>query len=71
MPPYEWGIIKTPYSPRPDLVAANHGKSPGVMLESRNVQISTIDPVRQSEVDNFYRVRRIYYFHTTRHFVHA
>lgn len=56
MPPYEWGLIKTPYSPRPDLVAANQGKPQEVILESRKVQISTIDPVRQAQVDNFYKV---------------
>lgn len=56
MPPYEWGLIKTPYSPRPDLVAASHGKTEKDFAATGQIQISTIDPVMQAEVDNFYRV---------------
>lgn len=56
MPPYEWGLTKTPYSPKPDLAAANHGKSNVTTLEDRKYTVASIDPVRQGEVDNFYRV---------------
>lgn len=59
MPPYDWGIMRTPYSPRPDIAAMKGGPGPG--LEPRRTIASGLDIGRQNGVDNFYRVStRIY-----------
>lgn len=55
MPPYQWGLIKTPYSPMPDIAVMKPAHTQ-FQFDKRNCPVSGLDIVRQSEVDNFYKV---------------
>lgn len=54
MPPYEWGIARTPYTPRPDIVALKG--SPRLSLEPRKLDIGFSDMGQQARMEDFYRV---------------
>lgn len=56
MPPYEWGVQSTPYSPRPDLVAAAKVRDYNKSLSVPRNNITTIDAGRMQEVDDLYKV---------------
>lgn len=56
MPPYEWGMMTTPYSPRPDISASGKGTNWDNMLNMPRSDITMIDRGRQQEVEDFYKV---------------
>lgn len=56
MPPYEWGMMTTPYSPRPDIAASGRGTNWRKMLNMPRSPVTFLDPGRQQEVDDFYKV---------------
>ena len=56
MLPYEWGAQKTPYSPRPDIVADTMKCKINRELTILPNDISTIDPIRMKEVDDLFKV---------------
>ena len=56
MPSYEWGLMKTPYSSRSDLVSAYKKANWKCIAESSTVKLRLIDEARMNEVDNFYKV---------------
>ncbi|XP_015518448.1 ciliary microtubule inner protein 2C-like [Neodiprion pinetum] len=55
MPPYEWGLQSTPYSPRPDLVAAAKVRDYNRSLSVPRNNITTIDAGRMREIDDLYK----------------
>lgn len=57
MPPYEWGMMGTPYSPKPDIAAGSKGTNWDAMLNTPKSDVTMIDRGRQQEVDDFYKVR--------------
>lgn len=57
MPPYEWGFMNTPYSPRPDIAINGKGNNWDRTLHMPRTAVSVIDAGRQQEVDDFYKVR--------------
>lgn len=58
MPPYEWGLMKTPYSPRPDIAISGKGTNWNRTLRMARNEATLIDAGRQQEVDDFYKVSR-------------
>lgn len=56
MPPYEWGLMSTPYSPKPDISCSGRKTNWNRMLHMPKPLFSMLDPGRQDEVDNFYKV---------------
>lgn len=56
MPPYEWGMMTTPYSPRPDISASGKATNWDNMLNMPRSDVTMIDRGRQQEVDDFYKV---------------
>lgn len=56
MPPYEWGFMNTPYSPRPDISICGKGTNWDRTLRMPRSQIGVLDAGRQQEVDDFYKV---------------
>lgn len=56
MLPYEWGMQKTPYSPRPDIVADTVRRKINRELTVLSNDISTIDNTRMKEVDDLFKV---------------
>lgn len=56
MPPYEWGMMTTPYSPRPDISTAGKPTNWDRMLHMPRSAATMIDLGRQQEVDDFYKV---------------
>lgn len=56
MPPYEWGMMSTPYSPRPDISASGKRTNWDNMLNMPRSDVTMIDRGRQQEVDDFYKV---------------
>ncbi|XP_017784065.1 PREDICTED: UPF0573 protein C2orf70 homolog [Nicrophorus vespilloides] len=59
MPPYEWGFMNTPYTPRPD-IAVSSGKNNGKYLKLPQPQFTMLDPGRQQEIDDFYKVSQLH-----------
>lgn len=55
MPPYEWGLVNTPYSPKPDIAVLQ--RTSNKLLNLPRPGFSMLDPVRNEEVDNFYKVK--------------
>ncbi|XP_015433878.1 PREDICTED: uncharacterized protein LOC107189776 [Dufourea novaeangliae] len=55
MPPYEWGMQSTPYSPKPDIVAAKTRRNINRELKIISNEISTIDASRMKEVDDLFK----------------
>ncbi|KAF2901420.1 hypothetical protein ILUMI_04767 [Ignelater luminosus] len=55
MPPYEWGMMNTPYSPRPDIAASGKGTNWNRMLQMPRSPVTFLDAGRQQEVDDFYK----------------
>ncbi|XP_033316708.1 protein FAM166C-like [Bombus bifarius] len=55
MLPYEWGMQKTPYSPRPDIVADTVRRKINRELTVLSNDISTIDNTRMKEVDDLFK----------------
>ncbi|KAK9880481.1 hypothetical protein WA026_011726 [Henosepilachna vigintioctopunctata] len=53
MPSDEWGIMKTPYTPRPDIAVLGSTRA-NRHLKLPDNNISMGDPQRQREVDDFY-----------------
>lgn len=65
MPPYEWGMMSTPYSPRPDISVGQKTTNWSGLLNNSTVQVSMIDNERQQEIDNFYKAsehKYMFYF---------
>ncbi|KAK9302835.1 hypothetical protein QLX08_005322 [Tetragonisca angustula] len=60
MLPYEWRIQKTPYSPRPDIVADTMRRKINRELTVLPNDISTIDPIRMKEVDDLFKTVQIH-----------
>lgn len=56
MPTYHWGLTRTPYSPRPDLVGAYRKSNWKKLLETPSIKLRLIDEARSQEVDDFYKV---------------
>ncbi|XP_043278732.1 uncharacterized protein [Venturia canescens] len=56
MPPYDWGVQKSPYSPKPDIVAGVKGRNLDRLLAVPFNDIETVDSVRLKEIDDFYKV---------------
>ncbi|KAK3913790.1 Protein FAM166C [Frankliniella fusca] len=57
MPPYLYGCERTPYSARPDMVAADRVGNWERMLHQRQTPCSWIAPAQRAETDAFYMVR--------------
>ncbi|KAK9720037.1 hypothetical protein QE152_g22342 [Popillia japonica] len=60
MPPYEWGFMNTPYTPRPDISISGKPTNWNKMLQMPRPEFSMLDAGRQQEVDNFYKVAQIH-----------
>lgn len=60
MPPYEWGMMSTPYSPRPDISASGKRTNWDNMLNMPRSDVTMMDWGRQQEVDDFYKVKSSY-----------
>lgn len=60
MPSYEWGMQKTPYSPRPEIVADTMRRNINRNLMVQTNDISTIDQKRMKEIDDLFKVNRLY-----------
>lgn len=58
MPPYDWGVQKNAYSPKPDIVSGVKGRNLDRLLAVPINDIETVDPVRLKEVDDLYKVFR-------------
>lgn len=56
MPPYEWGFMNTPYSPRPDIAMSGKGTNWDRTLRMPRTEVTLLDAGRQQEVDDFYKV---------------
>ncbi|KAK5647583.1 hypothetical protein RI129_002475 [Pyrocoelia pectoralis] len=56
MPPYEWGMMTTPYSPRPDIVAGGKNTNWSRILHNPTQPITFLDVGRQKEIDDFYKL---------------
>lgn len=57
MPPYEWGFMNTPYTPRPDISISGKITNWNKMLQMPRPKFSMLDAGRQQEVDDFYKVK--------------
>lgn len=60
MPPYEWGMMNTPYSPRPDISTAGKPANWDRILHTPRTLATMVDLGRQQEVDDFYKVLKLY-----------
>ncbi|KAK4885432.1 hypothetical protein RN001_001703 [Aquatica leii] len=56
MPSYEWGIMTTPYTPRPDIAVNGKGTNWDKILSMPKSPVTFLDRGRQQEIDNFYKV---------------
>lgn len=56
MPPYLYGCERTPYSARPDVVAADRVGNWERMLHQKRTPCSWIAPAQRAETDAFYMV---------------
>ncbi|PBC27423.1 ciliary microtubule inner protein 2C-like [Apis cerana] len=56
MPSYEWGMQKTPYSPRPEIVADTMRRNINRNLMVQTNDISTIDQKRMKEIDDLFKI---------------
>lgn len=62
MPPYEWGLINTPYTPRADIAIYGKPGNWNEILRMPERRYSMLDSGRQQEVDDFYKVHLNTYF---------
>ncbi|KOX69533.1 hypothetical protein WN51_06543 [Melipona quadrifasciata] len=60
MLPYEWGIQKTPYTPRPDIVADTMRRKINRELTVLPHDISAINPIHMKEVDDLFKIVQIH-----------
>ncbi|KAF5304896.1 hypothetical protein FQR65_LT00780 [Abscondita terminalis] len=60
MPPYEWGMMTTPYTPRPDIAVNGRGVSWDKILRMPKNPVTYQDVGRQQEIDNFYKLCQLH-----------
>ncbi|XP_018329397.1 UPF0573 protein C2orf70 homolog [Agrilus planipennis] len=60
MPPYEWGLTKTPYSPRPDIAVGGKSTNWAKMLNMPPSPVTVVNLGRQQEINDFYKLTQLH-----------